>query len=228
IQLKAQLIDSLNTAKNATYMKPEERMMIYEINRLRSEPASYLAYILPLLQEQEDLVRRSGKGEKSYSLTFRTENINGTQKSYIDTTWFFSDEEKLKALKSLANELKSQRPLRILKPDHGIYTATRTHANDQNAHQWNLMHTGSDGSQPKDRIKKFSPGMMSTGENIAGRFPKPTARDIVIQLLIDEGIPGYGHRRNLLCGLWTHIACLSGGLHNEMYRWIQDFGEKEN
>lgn len=68
--------------------------------------------------------------------------------------------------------------------------------------------------------------MMSAGENIAGSYPKPTARDIVIQLLVDEGIPGYGHRSNLLDPQWTHVACLTDGLHEGMYRWIQDFGEK--
>jgi len=31
------------------------------------------------------------------------------------------------------------------------------------------MHTGSDGSQPWDRIKKFSPKMKFGNENIAGK-----------------------------------------------------------
>ena len=32
-----------------------------------------------------------------------------------------------------------------------------------------------------------------------------TARDIVIQLLVDSGIPGYGHRYNLLDPAWTYL-----------------------
>lgn len=226
LQAKAQLIDSLNTAKNCSYMKKEEKEMIYEINQLRSNPGSYLIYIVPLLKEQETLVKNFGKGSRDYSLSFRTETDNDKQKTYIDTNWYYSNEEKLNALKTLVDDLKKLKPLRILQPDRGIYAAAQKHAKDEEDHQWTLLHTGSDGSEPWDRIKKFSPRMMSTGENIAGSYPKPTARDILIQLLIDEGIPGYGHRRNLLDPQWTHMACLTDGLQEGMYRWIQDFGEK--
>lgn len=208
-------------------MKTEEIEMIYEVNKLRNDPRSYLVYIDPLVQEQENIVKNSGKGNKDYSLTFRTENVNNKQKTFIDTNWYYSNEEKLNALRTLADELKNLQPLGILKPDRGIYNAAQKHAKDEEEHNWSLLHTGSDGSEPWDRIQKFSSKMMSTGENIAGSYPKPTARDIVIQLLIDEGIPGYGHRKNLLNPLWTHIACLTDGLHEGMYRWIQDFGEKK-
>jgi uncharacterized protein YkwD len=45
-------------------------------------------------------------------------------------------------------------------------------------------------------------------ENIAGNSMEiVTARDIVIQLLVDSGIPGYGHRYNLLDPAWT-LWCL--------------------
>lgn len=43
-------------------------------------------------------------------------------------------------------------------------------------------------------------------ENIAGRSGFPTTEDMVLQLLMDSGIPGYGHRRNLLDLQWTRIA----------------------
>ena len=65
-------------------------------------------------------------------------------------------------------------------------------------------------------------------ENIAGRYghAASTQRDIVLQLLIDSGIPGYGHRYNLLDPQWTHVAC-----RTEKYKgthwWIQNFGYKK-
>ena len=89
------------------------------------------------------------------------------------------------------------------------------------------MHTGTDGSHPWDRITLFSPTMVFGNENIAGNSKEPiTARDIVIQLLVDDGIPGYGHRYNLLDPHWTHIAC-KGKLVKGMSWWIQNFGEKQ-
>jgi uncharacterized protein YkwD len=98
---------------------------------------------------------------------------------------------------------------------------------DQDKHDWKLLHTGSDGSSPSDRITKFSPAMSFGSENIAGKYPKGTPRDIVIQLLVDSGIPGYGHRYNLLNPQWTYGACItSDGAQRGMYWWIQNFGVK--
>jgi uncharacterized protein YkwD len=53
------------------------------------------------------------------------------------------------------------------------------------------------------------------------------AREALITLLIDSGIPGYGHRENLLNNEWTHAACffvgeIKTGLSCNY--WIQNFG----
>lgn len=225
--VKAQVTDSLNTAKNCIYMTPEEREMIYEINRVRSNPKSYLQYIQPMLAEAKQTLSRYGKGAKNYSLTYRTETENGREQKTIDTTWHYINEEEVKALTSLVNDLKKLKKLSVLQPDSGIYNAAKKHAADQDAHDWQLLHTGSDGSQPWDRITKYSPAMSFGNENIAGRSGTPAAREIVIQLLVDSGIPGYGHRDNLLDPQWTHVACVGVNYKEWMYYWIQDFGRKK-
>ena len=227
LNVNAQLIDSLNTAGKCTYMKPEEREMIYEINQLRSNPRSFLDYVQPLLKQAQNTLKVFGKGNKNYSLTFTTIVRSGKEEKKIDTTWHYTNEEEVKALTSLINDLKKLKPLSVLQPDTGIYRAATKHTLDQDAHAWTLMHTGSDGSAPWDRITKFSPAMSFGNENIAGKYPQPTALEIVLQLLIDSGIPGYGHRYNLLDPQWTHVACVSGGLKEGMYRWIQNFGRKK-
>lgn len=223
----AQWIDSLNTAKNCKYMKPGEREMIYEINRVRSNPRSYLQYLEPLLAQQKKNVKANGKGPKNYSVTYTTETFNGKQVKKTDTVWHYSNEEELRALTTLISDLKKMKPVSVLQPDSGIYKAAQRHVSDQNAHQWSLMHTGSDGSKPWDRIRECSPLMESGNENIAGKYPEATAREIVLLLLIDSGIPGYGHRYNMLDARWTHIGCATPGLHTGMYRWIQNFGRKK-
>ena len=225
--LKAQLTDSLNTAKNCAYMKQEEKEMIYEINRVRSTPESYLPYIEPMLAAAKQTLKKYGKGQRNYSVTYTTTTVNGVEKKKVDTVWHYRTEEEVKALSTLVNDLKRLKHLSVLQPDSGIYNAAKKHAADQDQHSWRLLHTGSDGSDPWDRITKFSPAMSFGNENIAGRFPLATAREIVIQLLVDEGIPGYGHRYNLLDPQWTHVACIAGGLHETMYRWIQNFGKKK-
>jgi uncharacterized protein YkwD len=223
----AQLIDSLNTAKNCSYMNKEEKEMIYEINHVRSNPRSYLQYINPLLEKAEKTLKENGKGGKNYSLTFTTTTVNGKSQQEIDTTWHYMNEEEVKALRTLTDDLKKLKSLSVLLPDSGIYRAAKKHAVDQHKHDWNLMHTGSDGSDPWDRITKFSPSMSFGNENIAAQSGSPTPREIVIQLLVDSGIPGYGHRYNLLDPQWTHVACTGEKYKDFMYWWIQNFGVKK-
>lgn len=222
--IQAQPPEILNTAKNCLYMKPEEREMIYEINRVRSNPRSYLPYIEPMLATARQKLKKYGKGSTHYSLTFRSIVVNGKESKSVDTNWHYRNEEEVKALSSLVNDLKKSKPLSILQPDSGIYAAARKHADDQNNHEWKLMHTGSDGSAPWDRITHFSPAMSFGNENIAGNSGRATPRDIVIQLLIDDGIPGYGHRYNLLNPQWTHVACSYEYYRGYMHWWIQNFG----
>jgi len=221
----SQNTSKLNTAQNCSYMKQIEKEMICEINLLRSDPSNYIQY----LQEEYDKARlevaKYGKGKKSYSISRSYETIDGREKLVkTDTVWNNINEEELKAIEDLIQELKKMKPLSILQPDKGLYSAAVKHAGDQTIHHWSLGHRGSDGSWPWDRIKKYSPKMKDGNENLAGKYPEPTAREILILLLIDSGIPGYGHRENILNPVWTHGACYSAGLHEGMYQWVQEFG----
>jgi uncharacterized protein YkwD len=217
----------LNTARDCSYMKDVEKEMISEINLLRSDPAGYIRYLDYDYKLAKLNFEHFGRGEKRYSLntTFRTVNGVGSRKR-VDTVWTYEYEEQLRAVESLMADLRKMKSLPVLEPDHGIYEAAAKHGHDQDRHNWSLGHQGSDGSWPWDRITKFSPAMTDGNENLAGAFPQPTVRGIVIQLLIDAGIPEYGHRTNLLNPKWTHVACYTSGLKAGMYQWIQDFGAK--
>jgi len=208
-------------------MKPEEREMIYELNRLRSNPKSYLKYIEPMLADAKKTLKTFGKGSRNYSLTYTVSTVGGRETKKVDTTWHYTNEEEVKALTTLVNDLKKLKKLPILKPDSGIYNAAQKHARDQDEHDWKLLHTGSDGSSPWDRIKQFSPSMYFGNENIAGRGGVvATPRDFVIQLLVDSGIPGYGHRYNMLDPQWTYGACVIKNFKG-MDWCIQNFGVKK-
>lgn len=227
VSVNAQFIDSLNTAKNALYMTAAEREMVYEINRVRHHPTSYLQYLTPLLEEATERLKTTGKGAANYSLTYSSTTINGKETKTIDTTWHYTNEEEVRALTTLINDLKKLKSLSILLPDKGVYNAAKKHAADQQTHEWKLLHTGSDGSSPWDRIKHFSPLMKFGNENIAGRYGygNNAPREIVLQLLIDGGIPGYGHRYNLLDPQWTYVACRVENYKGTWW-WIQEFSVK--
>lgn len=222
----AQENSKLNTAGNCDYMKQNEKEMIAEINLVRSDPAGYTRYLDYYYELAKLNLKHFGKGRRNYSLSIQYEKTDRREwKKKVDTVWSYEYEEEVHAIESLLKDLNGTPPLSILMPDRGVYEAARKHGLDQDRHNWTLGHQGSDGSWPSERILKYSPQMIDGNENLAGRFPEPTARDIVIQLLIDSGIPEYGHRYNLLDPKWTHVACYTSGLKGEMYQWIQEFGQ---
>lgn len=197
--------------------------MIREINLLRSDPKNYAHLIEPELTAARVKLKQFGKGAANYSITTTFNNGYGNP-GKVDTTWHYQNEEEVNALSTLVDRLKRMKPLSILKPDSGIYLAAKKHALDNHKHEWKLGHIGSDASAPWDRILKFSPVMKFGNENIAMSSANPTPRDIVLQLLVDTGIPGYGHRETLLDPAWTHIACTGDNYQSRYHWWLQEFG----
>lgn len=221
-----QVSRNLNTAAQCDYLSADEKQMIYEINLVRSQPKAYIEILKPYLKKAEAELEIYGPGEVRYSLETTYKQQNGKLSVYkVDTHAYYRYEEEIAAIKSLLKDLENSQSLSILQPDEGIYKAAKKHGRDQDRHDWKLGHYGSDHSTPMERIVRFAPNMKTGNENIAGRYPEASPREIVILLLIDSGIAGYGHRHNLLNPQWTHVACYSGGLHNGMFRWLQEFGE---
>ncbi|OMJ83081.1 hypothetical protein SteCoe_16061 [Stentor coeruleus] len=57
-------------------------------------------------------------------------------------------------------------------------------------------HNGSDGSTMQSRIEQFCQWNITIGENID--FGKDTGEDIVVALLVDDGVSSRGHRTNIM------------------------------
>ena len=68
-------------------------------------------------------------------------------------------------------------------------------------------HKGSDGSSPFARINRYTTNFGS-GENLA-YLDFDDAEDAVLDLLIDDGVPDRGHRKNILDSHFTHggVSC---------------------
>ena len=217
--------DEVNTAKGESYLTDLEIEMIAEINRVRSNPKAYARLLIPYLDKAESVLISEGRGAQSYSIT--TTYVNG-KKQPEKKNYHYTNEEEVRAIRSLIDDLENMEPVSILKPDQGIHKALLKHAEDQKPTR-DINHRGTDGSWPGERITRFSPDMISGNENIAGGSANP--RGIVILLLIDSGIPGYGHRYNMLNPDWTHVSCLNVGDLEEdafsMNYWIQNFGRHQ-
>jgi len=176
-------------------MSTQEIEMVKEINLMRSNPAAYIK------QVQDYLVNM--------------ENEPGWDPSYI------ADEKR--AAEELINELRNLGPLSQLSVKEDLYKVAIGHGSDLQK-IGRVTHTGSDGSNPFDRIKKGT-DLRGGNENLVGGMP--TARGSVITLLVDNGVPGRGHRKTLLNPKWTHSACKKvGNVGNMPDCWVQLFGKE--
>lgn len=118
-------------------------------------------------------------------------------------------EEGVSAVDEAIRFLKSAKPVVTLKYSTGMSRAALDHVNDQGK-RGTLGHSGSDRGQPGDRVNRYGAWRWSVGENIS--YGRDKARDIVMGLIIDDGVPGRGHRENLFNPAYK-VAGVACGYH---------------
>lgn len=103
--------------------------------------------------------------------------------------------QKEKAYKSLLRELDKTPSLPLLMPHDKLYESAIFHAKDMGK-SGKIGHKSSRGKSYEKRMQPLMSTFSGVGENC--HYGSDDALFIVIDLLIDKGIPGYGHRKNLL------------------------------
>lgn len=99
------------------------------------------------------------------------------------------------ALREAVRFLRAARPLPPLRLSRGMSAGAADHVRDHGP-RGALGHQGTDRSAPAVRISRYGRWFGAVSENIQyGRAPAP--RDVVAELLIDDGVPDRGHRRNI-------------------------------
>lgn len=134
---------------------------------------------------------------------------------------FGLDADDHQAGQELIAELNTMEAMPVLQPSTCAYEAARSHGLDSQRRGF-FSHTGSDKSDPWDRILKKCPQYSSANENGVGGF-SGSPRNHVISLLIDSGVPSRGHRHNILNREWKYGACFR--YDDKTYRnfWVQNF-----
>jgi uncharacterized protein YkwD len=159
-----------------------ERQVLVEMNLARTDPSGYARHIERQVRYFDgSLLRLPGE------VALRTT-------------------EGAKAVREAAAALRGQSPLPALAASRGLSRAARDHVEDQGP-RGRLGHSGSDGSDMTDRIERYGTWDGSVAENIS--YGSTTARDVVIGLLVDDGVPSRGHRANILSAKarFAGVAC---------------------
>lgn len=122
---------------------------------------------------------------------------------------------------SLLKDLAGIKNLPMLKPNSRLAKAAKVHVDDIGP-KGLTQHESSDGTATFTRVRKYYNGGYM-GENIS--FGYSAAMDIVLQLLVDDGVESLGHRHNILNKNFIRIG-LSIGSHKQ-YRscCVQDFSD---
>lgn len=105
--------------------------------------------------------------------------------------------------------LMRQAPLPPLRRDTRLAAAAREHAAGQGA-SGGLGHGGRGGEGPSRRMQRHGVWAGLSAENISYGYRTP--REVVQQLIIDSGVPGRGHRKNIF-GRGYQAAGVACGRH---------------
>lgn len=123
--------------------------------------------------------------------------------------------------KSLLKDLKKTKDHPMLYPAKGLTKAARYHAKDMGK-KGKTGHRSSDGTETFVRIKKYAQGGYMA-ENI--QYGYQSALDIVLDLLIDDGISSLGHRKNILNSNFSYVGVAIEPHKRYRINCVQDFSD---
>lgn len=175
----------------ANYLSPLEKAVAHEIDMARTDPKGYASFLEKWKQYYDGkLLKLPG-----------------------ETT--IMTKEGVTAVNEAIRSIRSMNPVLPLSSSKGMSLGAKDHVKDQGS-SGSSQHKGSDGSQPWDRVNRYGTWQKTIGENISYGSDKP--RNIVIGLIIDDGVPGRGHRKNIFNPDFSIIGVAVG--YHATYRTI--------
>ncbi|MDP3178556.1 MAG: CAP domain-containing protein, partial [Spirochaetaceae bacterium] len=184
------------TSVGPAFLSQVEAEIVAELNLARSAPSEYAAF----LREYRSYIR--GKlyeqpGKIAISLN-----------------------EGAKAVDEAIAFLEKQKPLGVLTASKGMSRAAKDLAAEQ-GRTGATGHSSADGSSPFDRMERYGDWKRTAGENCA--YGGETGREIVIQLIVDDGVPSRGHRANIFNPDFAVVGVAVGPHPGYRVVCVQDF-----
>jgi len=143
--------------------------------------------------------------------------VRSSPKKYAE---MYIDPNKGAAAKECYNELRKSADRGVLNPKKGLSLAAKDHVLDTGP-KGTVSHTGSDGSSMTTRMNRYGSWSGGASENIS--YGLTTARAITLQLLIDDGVPSRGHRKNIMNKDSKYVGVATGAHKTYGFMCVQDF-----
>ncbi|MEL3908078.1 MAG: CAP domain-containing protein [Treponemataceae bacterium] len=207
----------------------------YEYTEIDKDEPSHPKPNTPTTPEQPPKIDKNPIGDLPENQTQPTNTLNKLEQEILNeinlvrqnpanyaTNVMKAYRNSSRAANECYNELLHTKSMQSLKAEEGLYKAA----------QWFVRYQGPTGNighiadtwgyeEPWDRMSRFGMYYDGCAENIS--YGYNTAREIVLQLLIDEGIPNRGHRRNLLNPSFEKIGIAVGKHAKYRYMCVMDF-----
>lgn len=172
--------DAPKAGRTAPYVSAAA--IIHELNLARENPGTYASF----LEETRS----------SYSGNLRV--LSGAVP--------LRTQEGVRAVEEAIKFLRNIQPQPPLAFSPGLCQAAADHCRDQAGGA--TGHHGSDRSNPSTRIGRYGAWQGGWAENIA--YGQRSAREIVIALIIDDGVRSRGHRKNIFNASYSVAGAASG------------------
>jgi hypothetical protein len=167
----------------ADYLSDFEQGVLAELNLARTQPARYAEHLAGL--------RRYYHGRE-----FRLPD-----KPILIT------QEGLPALEEAIAYLQQVQPVGELTPSHGLSLGAADHVDNQGS-KGAVGHGGVDGSTSWERMNRYGTWQYKAAENISYGDNDP--RGVLVQLIVDDGTPGRGHRTNIFNPDYRYVGIACG------------------
>ena len=175
--------EALQTAKNTARMNDLEREVIFELNKVRSNPKRYAElYLEPLYSAYNGKIYTYPGQESTL-----TKEGNG-------------------ALMECIMALRKTPSMPVLEPAEGLNKSARILVKDQQF--GGIGHITRNGSTPQKRMEMYGEWDIASADDLA--YGNCDARQIVIALLIDDGVPDRAHRHNILNPKFHFVGVATG------------------
>ncbi len=167
---------NVNISDDITSLELFSEKLTVQLNLLRRSPGIYLDYFEKHLKNFVD--------DYIYE-----EDYNGAKRRIQTKEGKNAVIEAIQYVKSLTNN-----SLPILQNNVNLVKAALDHCKDIGA-SGSTEHVGSDNSHTRDRVSRYCVWKQCVGENID--FGNMDVNDIIVALVVDDGVAGRGHRVNM-------------------------------